>query len=436
MDYEALKKLRKWKTMVVSAHNEPWSIKVYYALHNGFIFLIEKNGKFFNNIIKDNRVSFTIDRDKPDYFIQGIGIIEILGDPKDLHEERATLLYKIPQNALFVKSGHTVMVRLIPEIIRITDMRNEPKKYNLDFNISDLNQGKKFPYLRALRPWSFQQSVTSLIFGAILATTINFYFLILSLIGLILIHGAYNALSDYFDYMYGVDKSNTMGSGGSRVLVDNILSPKKDLFYIIVLIIISAIIGLYLLILKPIIWPFIVLAIITGLLYGIPKIGWKWQALGDFAVFLAFGPGIFLGSYVLQGGTIRISEILISISLGFIIVAILHANNWRDMEDDRISNVKTVAIILGEKGSMMYYIFLIWISFPLFLLAVYYNPNFFPILGSFLTIPWAIKLTKIALNKRNWNRNLLDIKTASFTALHLYFSVGFLIVYMLVIKFL
>ncbi|MEM3966020.1 MAG: hypothetical protein QXP79_05450, partial [Thermoplasmata archaeon] len=101
-----------------------------------------------------------------------------------------------------------------------------------------------------------------------------------------------------------------------------------------------------------------------------------------------------------------------------------------------ISNVKTVAIILGEKGSMLYYIFLIWISFPLFLLAVYYNPNFFPILGSFLTIPWAIKLTKIALNKRNWNRNLLDIKTASFTALHLYFSVGFLIVYMLVIKFL
>ena len=198
--------------MVVSAHNEPWSIKVYYALHNGFIFLIEKNGKFFNNIIKDNRVSFTIDRDKPDYFIQGIGIIEILGDPKDLHEERATLLYKIPQDALFVKSGHTVMVRLIPEIIRITDMRNEPKKYNLDFNISDLNQGKKFPYLRALRPWSFQQSVTSLIFGAILATTINFYFLILSLIGLILIHGSYNALSDYFDYMYGVDKSNTMGS--------------------------------------------------------------------------------------------------------------------------------------------------------------------------------------------------------------------------------
>ena len=219
-------------------------------------------------------------------------------------------------------------------------------------------------------------------------------------------------------------------------MVDNILSPKKDLFYIIVLIIISAIIGLYLLILKPIIWPFIVLAIITGLLYGIPKIGWKWQALGDFAVFLAFGPGIFLGSYMLQGGTIRISEILISISLGFIIVAILHANNWRDMEDDRISNVKTVAIILGEKGSMLYYIFLIWISFPLFLLAVYYNPNFFPILGSFLTIPWAIKLTKIALNKRNWNRNLLDIKTASFTALHLYFSVGFLIVYMLVIKFL
>ncbi|MGC8497688.1 MAG: UbiA family prenyltransferase [Thermoplasmata archaeon] len=430
MENEALKRLRKWKTMVISGGNEPWSAKVYYALSNGFVFLIEKGGKTHTNILKDNKVSFAIDKDKPDFFFQGTGRVEILGEPHDYHIERGTLIYKIPQDALFVKSGHVLIARLIPEIIRVTDMRYEPKKYNLEIEQSDLNQQKKFPYFRALRPWSFQQSVTSLIFGAILASKINFYYLLLSLIALILIHGAINALSDYFDFVSVVDRPNTMGSAGARVLIDRILSPRKELTYIILLFIIGSIIGLYLVILMPILWPFIVLGIVTGLLYGLPKIGWKWLALGDLAVFLAFGPGIFLGSYILQGGTIKISEILISISLGLIIVAILHANNWRDMSDDLSSGVRTVASILREKGSMIYYLFLIWFSFPLFLLAVYFNHNFFPILGAFLTIPWAVQLSRVALNSKNWNRNVLDVKTANFTALHMYFSVGFMIIYL------
>ena len=45
--------------------------KVYYALHNGFIFLIEKNGRMHKNIIRNNNVSFTIDDDKQNFFFQG-----------------------------------------------------------------------------------------------------------------------------------------------------------------------------------------------------------------------------------------------------------------------------------------------------------------------------------------------------------------------------
>jgi len=362
--------------------------------------------------------------------------VKILGEPSEFHSERGTLLFKIPEDALFVKSKNVLLARLIPEEIRVTDMRNEPKKYNLTFKTEDLNENKKFPYIRALRPWSFQQSVTSLIFGAIIAPFINIYTLILSIIALILVHGAMNALSDYFDFVSNVDKPDGMGSSGARVLIDRIITPKKELYYIIILLVIASIIGLYLLIIRPEILPFIIIGLVSGLFYGIPKFGWKCHALGDLAVFLAFGPGIFLGSYVLQGGKIGISEILVSISLGLIIVAILHANNWRDMEDDRKLGVWTVASLLGEKGSMIYFISLVWISYPLFIFAVIFDHSLFPILGSLLTIPWAISLTKIALNKRNWARNLLDIKTANFTALHMYFSVCFLIIFILIMHIL
>lgn len=428
---DEIKRLRRLRTMVISTCGDPWSAKVYYALHNGFIFLIEKNGRMHKNIMRNNEVSFTVDNNKPDFFFQGRGKVEILGEPSEFHTERGTLLFKIPEDALFVKSGNVLLARLIPEEIRVTDMRNEPKKYDLDFRIDDLKESKKFPYFRALRPWSFQQSVTSLIFGAILAPFLNFYLLLLSVIALILIHGAMNALSDYFDFISNVDRPNGMGSSGARVLIDRIIEPRKELYYIMILIAASSIIGIYLLIQRPEILPFIIIGIVSGILYGIPRLGWKWLALGDLAVFLAFGPGIFLGSYVLQGGKIGNSEILISISLGLIIVAILHANNWRDMEDDRKSGVRTVASLLGEKGSMIYFISMIWISFPLFIAAVIFDHSLFPILGSLLTIPWAVSLTKIALNRRNWNRNLLDIKTANFTALHMYFSVGFIIIFLL-----
>jgi len=132
-------------------------------------FFIEKNGRMHKNIIRNNNVSFTIDDDKQNFFFQGRGKVEILGEPSEFHSERGTLLFKIPEDALFVKSKNVLFARLIPEEIRVTDMRNEQKKYNLTFKTEDLNENKKFPYLRALRPWSFQQSVTSLIFGAIIA---------------------------------------------------------------------------------------------------------------------------------------------------------------------------------------------------------------------------------------------------------------------------
>lgn len=436
MDKDLLKFLRKCKTMVISTCGEtPWSAKVYYALDRGFVFLVEKEGRTLKNIQKNCRVSFTIDTNRPDYFVQGEGCVKILGEPSEFHEERGSLLYKNPQDALFVKSGHVYIARLIPDYIKVTDMRNERKIYNAQFSLDELKE-RKIGYFRALRPWSFQQSITALVLGAILAPNFNLILFILSLISLTLLHGSFNAFSDYFDFITNVDRPTTLGSSGSRVLVDRIMDPKKFLTYVISLFITGLIIGIVLTILKPQILPYVLIGLVAGILYGIPKIGCKWNALGDLAVFISFGPGIFLGSYVLQGGVPGISEILISIALGLVIVAILHGNNWRDMDDDLMSGVRTVANILSEKGSMIYYLLLIWLSYPLFGLAVYFKPEFFPILGSFLTIPWAVKLSKIALNKRNWNRNLLDLLTAQFTALHMYFSVGSMLIYIILQHFL
>ncbi len=442
MENEVLGLLRKGRTMVLSTDGEAlWSAKVFYALEGGLVFLVEKGSLTLKNIQKNPSVVFTIDFDTPDLFVQGTGKVTVLGEPRDFHKERGALLYKVPEDTLFVKSGHVLIAKLLPDNVRFSDFTAQPKKTDNKFKPEELTEKKTLRYWRALRPWSFQQSVTSLIFGALLAFQVSFsyriniYLLFLSIAALILVHGAFNAYSDYFDFTLKTDKPEGMGSAGARVLIDRLIPTDKFLYYTTGIFLTGLVLGIYLIVLRPAIIPYVVIGLVAGLIYGLPKFGWKRIALGDLAVFLAFGPGIFLGSLVLQGGVVGVPQLLISFSLGMIIVAILHGNNWRDIKDDKEAGVKTVALYLGDKGSLIYYVALIWLSYPLFIIAVILEPRLFPILGALLTIPWAIRLTRIAGNSRNMKRNLLDMLTANFTSLHIYFSVVFLAVFLVIIYF-
>ena len=81
----ALGLMRKAKTMVlatVKPDGTPYAAKVYYALDRGFVFLLEKGGTTLNNVLRTGRAAFTIDLDKPDLFIQGEGVVEVLGEPR------------------------------------------------------------------------------------------------------------------------------------------------------------------------------------------------------------------------------------------------------------------------------------------------------------------------------------------------------------------
>ncbi|MDP8024144.1 MAG: pyridoxamine 5'-phosphate oxidase family protein, partial [Conexivisphaerales archaeon] len=135
IDARVISLLRKARTMGISVCDEegPWGIKVYYAMDEGFIFLLEKGSRTLNAILKNPKVSFSVDLNKPDLFIQGEGRVEVLGDPAKHDKERGTLLSKVPEDLLFITNGSVELVRLIPEKMRVTDMSDEPKKYFADF---------------------------------------------------------------------------------------------------------------------------------------------------------------------------------------------------------------------------------------------------------------------------------------------------------------
>ena len=413
MDPAVLKLFRKSKTMTLSTTGvKTWTTKTYYAMDHGFIFLIEKGGLTLKNIQENPEVSFAIDENKLKVFAQGSGRVEILGEPDNFEKERGVLLHKIPEDAAFAHHGHVYIARLIPTEIRVMDMRVEMRRFSEEINLDQMRENIH-PILRSFRMWSFQQSVITLLIGSILAEKINVMFLLLSVLGIMAAHGSFNVLSGYFDYKNGNDNVRSLTS--SRVFVDRMVAQKLVLLTSFAILGLALADGIYLAISVPSIWPFISIGIVAGALYSAPKIGFKKYAMGDLAVFVAWSPGIFLGSFVLQGGVITLPILLISFAVALLTVNVLHGNNWRDIEDDRKTGVRTVANLLGEEGSKFYYYSLIWVPYLLVIVAYFLSNSLYPLFAVMLTVPLAIQLTNIAKNRKNIKRGMLDMLTARAT---------------------
>ena len=101
--------------------------------------------------------------------------------------------------------------------------------------------------------------------------------------------------------------------------------------------------------------------------YSATPAGLKYHALGDLAVFVNFGILGSLGGWVTQAGTLSWLPVLWSIPISLLVIGILHANNWRDIASDTSKGCVTVASLLGDRGSELYYAFMLFAPFVLIL---------------------------------------------------------------------
>jgi 1,4-dihydroxy-2-naphthoate octaprenyltransferase len=258
----------------------------------------------------------------------------------------------------------------------------------------------------AARPWALPASTMPVIFGTSLAVVIGrvrlepFRFL-LALLAMVILHSAANMLSDVFDYRRGLDKEVTPVSGA---IVRGWLSDKAVAAGSAALFMIGIAIGLVLVAMTG-----KVLLIIggVGLVIGVFYTALKYQALGDLAVFLNFGLLGALGAWVVQTRTFSWIPVFWTVPMAMLVIAILHANNWRDTVSDAERRVKTFASILGDRGSLVYYGFLLFgsmvIIFGLMLLPRLISPALVPMPLTFavilLALPRALHLWGRALRR-------------------------------------
>ncbi len=279
-------------------------------------------------------------------------------------------------------------------------------------------------WIIAFRPWSLPASsmpsliaITYVFYLSNQFSYINLWYGILALIGAVVFQIVGNLISDYFDFKYNVDRKETFGS--SRMLVENIFQPKSIFIYGIVFLIIGLLIGLYLLINTGIelLW-----IGILGTLGSIFYYKMKYIALGDFLIFLIYGPLIGLGTVYVMTNQLFWQVILIELPIAFLIVNILHSNNTRDIRDDSKANIKTQAMLLGIFGSKIQFLFLALGAYFLVLLFVILKLLHPISLIVLITLPITIKNIKLMRRAKIETPEIISNLDASCAKLVLIFS--------------
>lgn len=284
-------------------------------------------------------------------------------------------------------------------------------------------------WLIAVRPWSFPASampvIVTLAYLYWAYGVIDWKNGVLALVGIIIFHASGNAWSDYFDFERGVDRADTFGV---KTLTSGQFMPLEIRNLAIGLMVPAVAIGLWLVVRTglPLLWVGVCGAI-CSLLYP-----WlKYRAFGDFVIFVAYAMLPTLGISYITVGKFLPDLLLIIVPVGLITVAILHANNTRDIETDVRAKISTLAMKLGKKTDVLLYIFEVIFPFLWIVGCV--------VLGYF---PWWSLLTMLGLlpaiaNARAMLRlpkegisaiSNLDEKTAKLQLLFsLLFTVTFLI---------
>ena len=218
-----------------------------------------------------------------------------------------------------------------------------------------------------------------------------------TLAGMVSLHGATNLINDYFDVRNRVDVP-----GAPTViyrphpLAHAELGLLQTLITALVLYAIGCGIGLWLAATRG--WVLLAIGVIGAIisvLYTATRFAIKYNALGEVAVFLVWGPLAVLGSYYVQTGSYSGDLLLVSIPFGILVGLVLLANNIRDTDYDRAQGISTLPVRLGLASGRLVFASLVALAFVSMMVMSVFGPLGRWSLIVLLSLPLAVKLCKM-----------------------------------------
>ena len=251
-------------------------------------------------------------------------------------------------------------------------------------------------WMRAVRVPTLSASVIPVALGGILgygASSFNLFKIILAAISVTFFQITANLINDVDDFKNKVDTKESLGS--SRVIVDGLLTPKQMTFAAKIFFLTAVAIGIYLTAVSGlVILALGALGAASAYFYTRKPFQFKYKGYGVPIIFLMFGPLPVLGSYYLSTGTMALNPVLLSIPVGLLTTAILHANDLRDIDYDAKAGIKSFAMVLGRRWARRFYLALIAASFICILIFVLTGLVTYWSLLVLLALPPAVMLIK------------------------------------------
>lgn len=248
----------------------------------------------------------------------------------------------------------------------------------------------------AIRFFSFTTSTVPVLAASALAAyqgLLDPVALVLMLIASMATHAGCNLANDYFDDRSGVDRLQVVGQGG--VLQRGWLTRRDLAIGIAVSFLIALIAALPIMI--ELGRPIIILALVSAaaaFFYTGGPFPLAYWALGEVTVFLAMGVGMVAGTYYVHTGDVSLTAVLLGSAIGLLAAAILHANNIRDREVDRVHRKRTLANLFPRSFSNLEFHILLAGAWLLVAALVLRNPPSWPILVSVAALPRTLALMR------------------------------------------
>jgi len=224
---------------------------------------------------------------------------------------------------------------------------------------------------RALRLPFLSASILPFIFGSVSAASKNFLLpeFILGLLTVVFTHLGANLINDYADSKSGVDWQDQKFYGffgGSKLIQENVFKEKfylgATLFCFFVasaaVFILSAILETNL----PLI--FYSLIVFLGFYYSHKPLQFSYRRLGEPVIFILFGPALVVGGYFIQSRIfLDFRSLILSLPSGFLIMAILFANEIPDYQEDKKCGKLTWVSLTGPERAYIIYALMMLAAF-------------------------------------------------------------------------
>lgn len=280
----------------------------------------------------------------------------------------------------------------------------------------------------AARPKTLIAGISPALIGTTLAMSNGQFDLILFLFTLmtgICIQIGTNFTNDYFDYIKGSDTNQRKGF--LRVTQAGLVTPATMKRVLIATFILASLCGCYLIWIggAPIAF-MLTIYIALSILYTAGPYPLGYLGLGDLLVLLLYGPGAVLITYYLQTKTLSLESLLAGISPGAFAMALICANNVRDIEEDRKANKKTLPVRFGKKFGQWEFAFALLL--PLLPLSFFYKTHPFSLLALLALLPAAALIRTMVTYQDPKQLNPLFVKTGQLSWLFtLLFCIGWML---------